>query len=153
MNNSRTNVGNTDFVGWMVRLLTWEGILPTCVFLVRGIIETLFPSRGTIEAAAVVLPITFFFVRIFTGCRHIDANHCSQGFQRFQVWALVLAVFVLVFVDAIMILADVMPNGALVAGPADWIVIVTIILIYLVPMSVAMYPGRSNPHHESMTLP
>ena len=128
----------------MFRLFTWDGILPFSVLLVPEIIERLVPNRGAIEIAAVALPIIFFFVRIVTGCRHIDANHCTPGFQRFQVWAMVFGVFILVFIDAILILSHVMPNDA-VNNRADWIIFATIIATYFLAMSVAMYPGRSKP--------
>jgi len=146
MTDQPANVGQIDFAGWLVRLLTWDGALPVCILVVPSIIERIVPNRGAIEFAAVALPILFFFVRIVTGCRHIDANNCSRAFQRVQVWALVLAVFILVFFDAIMILSHVMPKGAL--GRGDLVIFAVMLSVYFVPMAVAMYPGRAHPLPE-----
>jgi Gpi18-like mannosyltransferase len=143
MDNRASNIGHIDFAAWLFRLFTWDGVLPTCMMFLPAVIEQLWPNRGAIETATVVLPIVFFFVRIVVGCRHIDANHCSPGFQRVQAWALVLGVFILVFLDAVMILSNVIPRGAV--NLDDVVFVAIIVSIYLVPMAVAMYPGRSKP--------
>jgi hypothetical protein len=146
LHDHAANDGQIDFAGWLFRLLTWDGVLPVCILAVPGLIERAVPNRGAIEFAAVALPTAFFFVRIVKGCHHIDGNHCGPGFQRLQVWALVVGVFVLVFLDAIMILSHVMPRGALNGG--DFQVMAIMLAIYLIPMAVAMYPGRSKPLSE-----
>lgn len=145
MDDHAANAGPIDFAGWLIRLVTWDGVLPVLILFAPSIVERLIPNRGAIEIAAVVLPIAFFFWRIATGCRHIDANNCSPAFQKFQVWALVLAVFMLVFFDAMMILSHVMPKGALIANRGDLIIIAVMLSFYLVPISIATYPGRAKP--------
>lgn len=135
----------------MFRLFTWDGILPFCILLVPSIIERLIPNRGAIEIAAVSLPIIFFFVRIAIGCRHIDSNHCSPRFQKIQVWTLVFGVFLLVLIDAFLILSHVMPKQA-VNNPKDLMITATIIATYFLAMSVAMYPGRSKPLPDVIQL-
>lgn len=143
------SVGQIDFVGWLVRLITWDGVMPVCVIAAPFIIESVLPNRrGAIEIAAVALPIVGFLVRILVGASHIRGNCCGQWLRRIQFCMLWFAVFVLVFVDALLILAHVMPRGALVANRGDRIVLTTMAAIYLFAMAVAMYPGRAKPLPE-----
>jgi hypothetical protein len=139
-------VGRIDFAGWLFRLFTWDGLLPSCVMFLPVAVERFWPNKGAIEAGAVVLPIVFFFVRIVAGCRRIDSNHCRPWFQKIQVWSMVFAVFILVFLDAFIILSDVL--GAPARG--DILIIAVIMTLYLVPMAIAMYPGRSNSLDERL---
>lgn len=127
-------------------MLTWDGVLPLSILFVPPLVEAAIPNRGALELLAVALPITFFFWRIVAGCRRIDANHCSARFQKLQVWSLVLAVFLLVFFDAMTILLQAMPKGAL--DREDFTILSVMLVIYLIPMAIAMYPGRSQPLPE-----
>lgn len=145
MDEQVANVGSIDFASWLIRLVTWDGVLPFLILIVPSCIEQVFPNRGAIEIAAVVVPISFFFWRIATGCRHIDANNCSPALRRRQVCALILAVFILVFFDALMILSHIMPKGAFAVNREDLIIIAALASIYVVPISLATYPGRSKP--------
>ena len=137
------NVSQIDYAGWFIGMLTWDGLLPLSILVVPPIAEAAIPNRGVLEFLAVTLPIAFFFWRIVAGCRRIDANHCSARFQKLQVWSLVLAVFLLVFLDALTILLQALPKGAF--NREDFIVLGVMLVIYLIPMAIAMYPGRSQP--------
>src|SRR4051812_40647542 len=88
------SVGHVDFAGWLLRLLTWDGILPACVILTPLLIETVLPNRrGAIELVAVALPIVGFFTRIVVGTRHINRNRCGNRLRGVQRCALCLGVF------------------------------------------------------------
>jgi len=52
-----------------------------------------------------------------------------------------LGIFMLVFIDAIMVLSHVMPKEAAFATAADLIVWAALYAIYLTLMALAMYPG------------
>lgn len=128
---------------WFLRVLTWDGILAASVLLLPGIVEFLFPNqRGAMELAAVVWPIVALFVRFFVARRHIDANACSLLMRRLQLSAVCVAIFVLLMIDSLVILAHEMPRGAMVATPADMVIWALLIVIYLAAMTFAMYPGR-----------
>jgi hypothetical protein len=149
MSGRSTNVGHIDFSGWLFRLLTWDGVLPIGIILVPFVIGAIFPNHeGAIVIAAVALPIVAFFVRIAVGCRHIDENNCGPIFQRVQVWLLLFGIFVLVFIDAMLMISHVMPRGALLATKEDQIAATIAVSLYLAPMIVAMYPGRAKPLPE-----
>ena len=48
----------------------------------------------------------------------------------------------LLLIDALMVLANVMPKGPAPATWQDWIVPAVLYAIYLSAMAIAMYPGR-----------
>lgn len=62
-----------------------------------------------------------------------------------QLVALCVAIFVLVMIDTLVLLAHVMPRGALFATGTDLVVWAMMISLYLTAMATAMYPGRGEP--------
>jgi len=133
---------HTTIGTWLLRLITWDSLLPGLVWSVPYVIAALLPgNRGAIEAAAVILPIAALFFRYRVGRRHIASNFCGPLMRRFQVAALCFGIFVMVFFDTVMMLTHVMPKGAAVATINDLIVWMVLYSVYLAPMTFAMYPG------------
>ena len=138
-------VREVNFGVWLLRLVTWDGLLPACVVLLPTAIEVLLPNnRAAIEITAVVLPITGFFLRIRAGRRQIASNNCGRKFRVVQFCAFCLGILVLTLVDAVLILSHVMPQGAVCADRSDVIVWTALISVYLMAMGIAMYPGATE---------
>ncbi|MBX3452110.1 MAG: hypothetical protein KF777_21320 [Planctomycetaceae bacterium] len=138
-----SSVPGVPYGSWFLRVLTWDGILAASILLLPGIVEFLFPrQRGAMELAAVMWPIVALFVRFFVARRHIDSNACSRLMRRLQLAAVCVAIFVLLLIDSLVILAHEMPRGAMVATPTDIIVWAVLVVIYLAGMTFAMYPGK-----------
>jgi hypothetical protein len=141
--------GHVNYRSWLLRVITWDTLLPACVGLIPYGIKLLFPNRrGVIELTAVTLPVAAFFLRLRAGRRQIAANHCSEAVRRFQFGIFVLGVLPLVLVDCFLILTHVMPPGALFAAPGDWLISGIVLGIYLLCMTIAMYPGYSPAEEE-----
>jgi hypothetical protein len=138
--------GRIDFRSWFLTVISWDGLLPACILLVPYLIEILFPNiPAGIEIAALLMPITGFFIRFVVGKRHIASNQCSALFRGVQYFFLGLGIFVMVFVDAVLILAHIVPNGVLWADRLHCTLWAVVALIYLTSMTIAMYPGRTKP--------
>ena len=113
----------------------------------------LFPNNGlVIVFLAVGLPIAALFVRMRAGCQHIDESYCGPTFQKVQVWSMVFGAFVLVLIDAMLIVMHEMGAGAFLATQGDRIVVGSMVLTYLTAMAVAMYPGHSKPLPTTLQL-
>jgi hypothetical protein len=63
-----------------------------------------------------------------------------------------MGLIVLVLIDAVIVLAYVMPKGAAFAATADCIVWGVLYAIYLTSMATAMYPGPDRPRDQSAPL-
>jgi len=113
-------------------------------------LQWLLPGRRVaVELAAIVLPIVAFFVRAVAGSRHIAANNCSPRFRQVQGAALALGIFVLLFIDCIAMLSHLIPQLKL----QDYLMLyATCFTIYIVPMTLVMYPGRTRPPPETLNL-
>ena len=130
---------------WLIRLIAWDGVLPAVVWSVPFVIHALMPNcRGAVEICAVVLPIVAFFVRFVMGCRVIDSNHCGTLLRRIQVVVLCIGILPLLLIDVFMVLANVMPQGAVIATWEDLIVLAVLYTIYFSAMAIAMYPGSGE---------
>lgn len=139
-------VRRVNFGFWLLRVLTWDTLLPACVVLLPTVIEILIPNnRVAIEVTAVALPIIGFFVRLGAGRRQIASNNCGVAFRRFQSCVFCVGIFPLVLADSFLILSHLLPQGALFAHRTDCVLWVILVSIYLASMSVAMYPGATEP--------
>ena len=134
------------FRSWFLTVISWDGLLPPCVLLVPYLIEILFPNiPDAIEIAALLMPISAFLVRFVVGKRRIASNQCSALFRGVQYFFLGLGIFVIVFVDAVLVLAHMVPKGAV-----NWtdtfhcILWAAVASIYLTSMVIATYPGRTK---------
>jgi len=137
-----------NYVSWFFRVLGWDGLLPVIVFLIPNVIEFLFPNkRGALELTGVLTPASMFVLRLLAGKRHIATNHCSSAVRHIQLCVFYFGLLVLCFIDGVLILSHVMPQG--VFDGNDFVVFAILISIYLTSMTVAMYPGRQNLHDEA----
>jgi hypothetical protein len=106
MDSELPRAGHIDYARWLLRVITWDGVLPVCLFLIPLAAKFLFPIHGGVFAfLAVALPIAALFFRIRAGCHHIDANNCGPSFQKLQVWTLLFGSLILVILDALLIVA------------------------------------------------
>ena len=105
MNGPSASPGQIDFAAWLLRLFTWDGVLPVCVLVAPSLVEIVLPNRrGAIEIIAVTLPIAGFFARVVAGTRHIGSNNCGPLLRQLQYSILFLSVFALVFVANVILL-------------------------------------------------
>jgi hypothetical protein len=146
-------VGRVNYGSWLRRLIAWDGLLPVGIAIVPTGIEILLPNRrGAIEVAAVILPITAFFLRVRAGKHQIGSNQCSTAIRRIQFCALCFGILPLALIDCVIVLSHVMPKGAMFEAifgeDTDWLVL-TVPVVYLTSMAVAMYPGQEAPSPES----
>jgi hypothetical protein len=135
-------IRQVDFVSWVLRVLTWDSLLPACVILFPTAIAFLLPNnRGAIEITGVVLPIAGFVLRVRAGRRQITSNHCAATMRHVQLGSFVVGILILTLIDAVLVLSHVMPQGALFADKTDRVVWAILFFVYLASMSIAMYPG------------
>src|SRR6478752_8449135 len=86
---------------WLVRVITWDSIMPLVLIGVPHAVHWMFPQAvKAIELMGILLPIVAFFMRLFIGFRHINANQCPPRFRDFQRVILFLGISSLVLVDA-----------------------------------------------------
>lgn len=141
--NDRSAGGTVDYFGWLIGLVSWDGILPVCVLAIPQVALSLGANRSTTEVLAVTMPLLAFFVRIPLGFRHIAANHCGPIMRCCQFVVLFLAAIYLVCIDALMLLSMEMNNGRLWANQGDVVALVLLLSVYFTAMLFALYPGRS----------
>jgi hypothetical protein len=146
-------IGRVNYRSWLLRILTWDTILPVAVAFVPTAIALFLPDRrGVMEIASVTLPIAAFLLRLRIGKRQIDSNRCSVAVRKFQFCVFFVGILPLVLIDCVIVLSHLMPNGALFATSGDLLVWAVLAAIYLASMTVAMYPGSAraaNDQHES----
>lgn len=138
------SVRRVKYGAWLIKLVAWDGFVPLIVLLLPSVVEELFPNRrGAMELTALTVPIAAFFIRFVVGKRHIYANDCTDVVRCMQLVALCLAILLLVLIDTLIILANLMPKGAMFATPVDWLVWAVLIGVYGICMAFAMFPGRT----------
>jgi hypothetical protein len=138
-------VRRIDYGTWLLKFVAWDGVLPAVVLLVPIVVEVLFPNcRDAMAITAVALPIAVFLFRFFVAKRHICSNRCSALVRRVQLVALCVAIFVLLLIDSLMIVAREAPKGALFQTETDVVTWAALIVIYLLCMAFAMFPGPAN---------
>jgi hypothetical protein len=143
-----------DINSWIGRFIMWDGMLPFTTWAVPLLIHWLIPNnRAAIELTAVALPIAAFFLRYRSGRPHITSNNCHAVVKRCQVAAFCLGLFVLVLIDAVLVLSHLMPNGATVASTADLVIWASLYATYLTAMAFAMYPGFGGHAPRQAVLP
>lgn len=136
MDHHQQNVLRT----WVLRILGWDAILPGVIWVLPLLIRVGAPQiPQMVEIVAVLLPIIAFFVRFRAGRWHISTNGCGRRFRFIQFVALCFGIFVLVIVDAVIILTHNMPKGAL--GPTDIKILAGVYSFNLACMILALYPG------------
>lgn len=125
----------------VIRMVSWDGMLPALIWSSPLVLRLLLPDQPiAIEAAAIILPMAAFFLRFRVGKRHIATNACGTVMRGFQLVMLCIGIFLLVLIDAVMILAHIVPEGVAI-NTTDKLVFAGLYLSYLSAMALAMYPG------------
>ena len=148
--SARHRSGTTpSYRAWLLKLIAWDGGVPALVLVVPEFVEMLFPNRrGVVQMMAIALPIAAFLVRFFIARRQINSNQCSRLVRRVQMAALCIGIFILLMIDALLILARDLPKGALFATTTDVVTFIVLIGMYLICMVIATYPGRAETASE-----
>jgi hypothetical protein len=151
------SVKQMSLTSWILRLVTWDGLLPAVVWLIPYVVGIFFPNMpGVIEFFGVAVPIAAFWIRFHVGQRFISSNHCGTVMRAFQLGIFFIGILVLVLVDTIIILAHSVPAGVRLKTREDAIVIVVMFALYFLAMAFAMYPGYDSSlkvTHESDRWP
>lgn len=138
-----------DWSGWLLRVLTWDGLVPVAMFVSSMTVARLTQGQGDWYLALTLgLPLSAFLVRFFMGRGAIERNHCSPVTQSFQSIVLVLGLIVIAILDSLLICLSTLPPGN-PGGNRDKVVILycvvaMVYLAYLACMCFAMYPGRES---------
>lgn len=129
---------------WIGRVIGWDGLLPCFVSTASHAVALLFPNNQWFPPLILIaLPLTAFLFRYSVGTKQIKGNSCSVTVQRAQVVALGVAVFIMVFVDFIIVLsAFVQKNSPMPVGLVTTLVVV--LGVYLALVLFAMYPGHQS---------
>lgn len=128
-----------NYVTWVMRLIAWDGALPLAALFLPMALERLLPNRPELGLLEVAVLIAVFFLRVRAGCKHIDTNHCGDSMRLAQVMVLLCAVFLLIFIDTMLIF---IPAVGLPNVWTEWLVLTIPFAIYLTAMAFVMYPGR-----------
>lgn len=131
---------------WIMRLITWDGLLPALVWLSPYVIGVLLPNHDkAIEAAAILIPILALLFRFYLGTQYIFSNHCSCRFRKVQLVLFCIGLLLLLLIDSLMILSSILPQM-----PRDHpvhfkeqVFMVGFFSLYFILMIVAMYPGAA----------
>ncbi len=146
------NNGPLDWSGWLLRVLTWDGMVPVSLLLLsRGLVLLAGNQAAIIDVLCVFIPLTGLLVRLNIGRRTIHLNDCSRGMKGVQFWFLVFGLLVLAFLECVMMLFTILPPPP---DPAKgWIVFGVALGMYFPLMIIAMYPGQqpTTPRDEEYT--
>lgn len=130
-----------NLISWLLAVAIWDGLLPVAIVLLPMLIQLAVPNRREpIEVIAIVVPMAAFFVRMWVGAQRIRSNYCARWFQIIQFIGFVLGLFILVLLDAVVILSHIMPPGAFALS--DYKIFAVMFGTYYLLMLFAMYPGR-----------
>jgi hypothetical protein len=131
-------------IRWLVRAVGWDGVLPSIVWATPLLIRAIAPgNRRLAEIALLVLPVIAVLVRYYAGRKAIDRHQVGQGLRRCQQGALLVAIGLLLLLDAWWFLTFLLP-----ADPATWpfsrLTAIRLYLVYFLLALFAMYPGDSD---------
>ena len=131
-------IGNrVDYVLWLRRMVSRDALLPAIIAVTPVAIQLAFPKNDALSvAAAVILPVTAFFIRIYSGGRLIETNYCSDTMRSVQGVLLVLGLLPLLALDALVMAV---PAAGLLAE--DWQALAVLFAISFALTAIALYPG------------
>jgi hypothetical protein len=126
-----------DYVLWLRRIVSRDALLPAIIAVTPIAIQWAFPKNDALSvAAAVILPVAAFFIRIHSGGRLIETNYCSDTVRSVQGVLLVLGLLPLLALDALVMAV---PAAALLAE--DWQALAILFAISFAVTAIALYPG------------
>lgn len=141
MNSRRGRV----LLSWVLRVITWDGALPAFIWAFFHVLTALAPNwDDEIAVFGVLFLIVAFFLRMYAGACFIAANGRSAFVQNVQYLVFCFGLFVLTIIDGLMIAGLTSPKVAQAPGDDDTVIWTVLLSLYLVPMAIAMYPGRAE---------
>jgi hypothetical protein len=51
MNSETQDAGHIDFAAWLIRLVTWDGVMPVCMIAIPYVTRLLFPEGAFVFVA------------------------------------------------------------------------------------------------------
>lgn len=145
--------GKINYWLWFHRVLGWDAALPVLISIGSLLIASALQNKPPADVLALVgLPVLAFTVRLCVGGYQIRSNACGPVLRRFQLVALLIALFVLAFADFFIALVAFVPRGN---GPqgADMLPVYGVtLLVYATLVAFAMYPGRQRTAGQTVQL-
>lgn len=141
-------------MGWILRVVAWDGLLPLLIVSTPVVLLHVVPGRRELANNAMVLgPTIATILRIFEGYRIIVTNRCTSAFRACQFAALALGIFILLLIELLLLHAHEHPGG-MDFRAEDLLVISTMFGSYLLVMGLATYPGAAvaDPEEAPDTL-
>ena len=132
-------MGRIDYWLWLRRVVISDLTLLVLVWSLPGALEALLPNNpNAVLQVMIWVPPIIFMWRGFAGRRQIRQNHCSRAVRAGQFLVFVIGLAALMLIDFMVLLLRRMGNGL---ADNAWFYLV-FSPIYLVPVTMAMYPGR-----------
>lgn len=134
---------SVDYLAWFNRVIGWDAALPLFVSTGSVLIAKALKHQPPADILAMAgLPAIAFLVRYAAGRRQIFGNACGALTRRFQFSALVLALFVVAFVDFFIALIAFVPKANAPKADVMMPFYVITLFTYVTLVTFAMYPGR-----------
>ncbi len=141
LDDSNQEDRRATFSGWIANLFVWDGVLPMLVVAIPELLRVLFPNplanKGVmtpVELVSLLVPITFFIVRIARG---------STLFPLIYSWQRVcffLALFPLALAECVIVLI----GGNRQAFPDAEAGALVLFAVYICLMAIATLPIRKQ---------
>ncbi len=134
---------SVNYLTWFNRVLGWDAALPLLVSTGSVLIARTLKNQPPADILALVgLPVLAFSFRFALGTYQIKSNACGNAFRGFQLLALVMALFILAFVDFFVALVAFLPKGNAPKAEEMLPLYAVTLLTYVTLVAFAMYPGR-----------
>lgn len=138
------HVESVNFLAWLNRVVGWDAALPFLVSTGSVLIANTLKNQPPADILALVgLPVLAFSLRLVVGSYQINSNACGKVFRRFQFLALLIALFVLAFVDFFIALVAFVPQGNVPRAEVLRPLCAVTLSVYVTLVAFAMYPGRN----------
>lgn len=135
-----TALPDSDWRTWMLRVVSWDGVLPAAVIVSAGLVKTVFPNQPrVVEYSLLCLAVTVFLLRLRIGLRQIETNDCRVWTRRGQYVVFLISIMLLAVLEFILMLVPVRQWFAVKEDRVIWAILFA---IYFGGMTFAWYPGR-----------
>jgi len=134
-----------NFRFWLRRVLAWDGLLPFTNAFVPVVINFALPNnKALFSITAVGLPIVSLCIRAIMGKGQIESNNCGTTVRYVQGFVFILAILLLLFLDAFLIAVAMSPLGLAGLKGGDASMTLGLLAVYVFLMIIAMYPGPNT---------
>lgn len=128
--------GRIDYRLWVRRVVSWDVPVYCLLAIVPTVVEQLLPKEANLILIATLLPILAFFLRVRAGRRQMAENRVPFWLHMLQSVVFYATITLMIFLDSLMLaMHGVAPEAALAFGLFG-------LCFYMLPMTLAMYPGR-----------